>query len=393
LPSHAPHACSSRVGAGAAVLYGTDITTDTLSRIRRARTATVSPVSNPSNSRQLTRIAEVAVRLGTLGPRLAKLAADVDDQAQEQAARAQSIAENMDALAVHLEEATRQLRQSSGDVERALGTVTRIAQHTRILAINASIEASRAGVHGRPFAIVVQEVQRLADGTGKTTEEIEQRLREMRDSITRVASMTSSESEMLPMGAFEVSDSIPTVARANEQVHGMAGSAARQLASADELSVVGGDVKSVADALLLAIGTFRFAAHARAEREMTNLLREIGRTDLARETLERIMAAWIERHRHFELVYFTDADGRQVVDNIVCADGRVRHEAGYRRDWSERAWYRNAIASPGVCTTDIYRSTATGDFCFTISAALRDATGETRGVLGADVNFQQLLAQ
>jgi len=106
------------------------------------------------------------VRLGSLGPRLARLAEDVDVQAKQQAARAQSIAENMQALTTHLDEATRELRRSSVDVERALGTVTRIAQHTRILAINASIEASRAGEHGRTFAIVVEEVQRLADGGG-----------------------------------------------------------------------------------------------------------------------------------------------------------------------------------------------------------------------------------
>lgn len=349
-------------------------------------------MSDPTSSRQLSRIAESAVRLGSLGPRLARLAEDVDVQAKQQAARAQSIAENMQALTTHLDEATRELRRSSVDVERALGTVARIAQHTRILAINASIEASRAGEHGRTFAIVVEEVQRLADGTGKTTEEIEQRLLDMRASIARVASMTGSADELNRTTRF-ASESAPTVAFANEQVHGMAGSAARQLESADELFSMGGDVKSVAESLLVAVGTFRFTAHARAEREIAGLLDEIGRTDLARPRLERMMEQWIERHSHFELVYFTDPRGRQIVDNIACADRQARHEAGYNRDWSERPWYRNAIAGPTICTTDIYRSTATSDFCFTISSALRDDAGSIRGVLGADVNFQQLLAR
>jgi len=300
----------------------------------------------------------------------------------------------MQALTTHLDEATRELRRSSVDVEQSLGTVARIAQHTRILAINASIEASRAREQGRTFAIVVEEVQRLADGTGKTTQEIEQRLQDMRTSIARVASMTGGLDERRDDARAASRESAPTVAFASEQVRGMAGSAARQLASADELFSMGGDVKSVAELLLLAVGTFRFAAHVRAEREITSLLDEIGRTDLARQRLERLMESWIERHSHFELVYFTDPLGRQIVDNIACGDRRARHdEAGYNRDWSERPWYRDAIATAKVCATDIYRSTATGDFCFTISAALRDDAGAIRGVLGADVNFQQLLAR
>lgn len=297
----------------------------------------------------------------------------------------------MEALTAHLDDATRDLRRTSADVERALGTVTRIAQHTRILAINASIEASRAGEHGRPFGVVVEEVQRLADSAGKTTDEIEQRLQQMRSSIARVSSMTGgSDGKIAAPLANE--QAAPTVAAANEQVRGMAGSAAQQLASADELFGLGGDVRSVAEALLLAVGTFRLAAHARAEREVSGLLDEIARTDLSRHSLERMMENWIERHSHFELVYFTDVAGRQIVDNIACADRRARREAGFNRDWSDRPWFRNAIAAIGICTTDIYRSTATGDFCFTISSGLRDDGGTLRGVLGADVNFQQLLA-
>jgi len=348
--------------------------------------------SDPSNTKHLGRIAVAAVRLGALGPRLARLAEGLDHQAKEQAARAQSIAQNMAALTAHLDEATQELLRSSNDVEAALTTVARIAQHMRILAINASVEASRAGEHGRGFAVVVEEVQRLADKTGATTQQIEQRVHDMRASIARVASMTgATEGKQASLKPVEMSTS--TVAAANEQVHGVAALASRQLATADELSLMGADVKAVTEGLLLAVGTFRFAAHARAEGEIVELIGQLSDTDLERVRVERIMERWIERHHHFELVYLTDHAGRQIVDNIACADRRARHEAGYKRDWSDRPWYRDAIAHSRICITDIYRSTATGDFCFTIAAALRHAGGELRGVLGADVNFQQLLAR
>jgi hypothetical protein len=92
------------------------------------------------------------------------------------------------------------------------------------------------------------------------------------------------------------------------------------------------------------------------------------------------------------LLYITDGQGRQYVDNITSQDGRVIHDpAGYDRDWSRRPWYLDAIGNNGIHSTDIYRSTATGDFCFTVAYAFRDARENVRGVIGADVNFKRLI--
>lgn len=304
-------------------------------------------------------------------------------QAREQASRAQTIALNMEHLTAHLNAATQQLRRSSEEVEAALDTVARIAQQTRMLAINASIEAARAGEHGRPFGVVVEEVQRLADRTGDTTETIEERMQDMRASITRVSSMTAEQD-----GA---GGELPTVARASAAMDAMAASAGQQLASADSLNALGSDVRGVAESLLLAVGTFRFHAHTQAERETLELIQELVAVGLSRRPIERAMERWIERHPHFELVYVTDPAGTQITDNIACAERRARHDAGFGRDWSSRPWYRAAVASDTLCSSDLYRSSATGDFCFTISAALRDGAGVTQAVVAADVNFQQLI--
>ena len=298
----------------------------------------------------------------------------------------------MEQLTADLEDATRQLRRSSGDVDAALGTVARLALQTRMLAINASIEASRAGEHGRPFGVVVEEVQRLADHSSATTSEIEQRMEEMRLSISRVASMTACDGVPAVEPAPAAGDVMhATVALANQQIHAMAESAGQQLGSADTLDALGTDVRAAGEALLLAVGTFRFQAHQRAGREMSELVAEFATTSLSRRPLEIAMERWIERHPHFELVYVTNAAGQQITDNIARAGRHAVHDAGYGRDRSSRPWYRAAVASDAICSTDLYRSSATGDFCFTISVALRDAEGLIRAVLAADVNFQELL--
>ncbi len=348
--------------------------------------------STTSQSAQLERIAVAAVRLGALGPRLAELACEMTAQARDQAVRAQHVAESMHALTEQLEQATGQLRGSSAQVESALAIVSRIADHTKILAINASIEASRAGVHGRAFGIVVEEVQRLADNTGQTTGEIEARVQDMHASIARVAAMTGADADTLARSAAGAKTS--TVGSANLQIRAIADSASRQITSVELLNRMGGDVKSGTDALLLALGTFRFVAHRRAEREVAALVGDLVAADLDRRRLEVSLIRWIERHPHFELVYLTDARGRQIVDNIVCDGRRARQDhGGHGRDWSNRPWYRHAVNAADVCATDIYRSSATGDFCFTVSAAVRGPRSEVRAVVAADVNFQQILAR
>jgi hypothetical protein len=287
----------------------------------------------------------------------------------------------MEDLTTQLEEAIHSLRGSAGQVEKALVTVARIAEQTKILAINASIEAARAGQHGRAFGVVVEEVQQLAAGTGATTLEIEQRMQEMLGSIQRVSAMTGS----------AATNASSTVAHANTAVHGIAASAGEQLAAADALKAMGTEIKRSTDALLLGVGRFRFAVHERAERELKELLGAMPAVQRGKNAIERTLERWLGDHEHFELVYVTDDRGRQITDNIASREGRIRHEAGFDKHWSDRPWFRDAVASTAPTSTDLYLSSATGELCFTVAAALRDRDGSLHGVVGADVNFQRIL--
>jgi methyl-accepting chemotaxis protein len=140
-------------------------------------------------------------------------------------------------------EAMGHLQRESDKIGSVLDVIKSVAQQTNLLALNAAIEAARAGEAGRGFAVVADEVRSLAQRTQKSTEEIEELIAGLQTGTEKVASSLGS-SRGLTDSSVELTrragDSLGNITRTVSAIQAMnqqiAAAAEQQSAVAEEIN-------------------------------------------------------------------------------------------------------------------------------------------------------------
>ncbi|WP_442854536.1 methyl-accepting chemotaxis protein [Bacillus sp. SJS] len=204
-------------------------------------------------------VQEIATGVQYVAERAASVSLTVSEaaeQTQKGSIYIDKAVKQMDDIYHSVEETTRlviELGDKSAEINKIVDVITAISEQTNLLALNAAIEAARAGEHGKGFAVVADEVRKLAEGSKQSAEQITTLIRSIQKRTNLVIDHMAKEKEQAAGGLDlikETGDNFTMIQKAvqdvNSQIQEVSATAEQMSASSEEVTASVEEMASIA---------------------------------------------------------------------------------------------------------------------------------------------------